>query len=110
MPRAKKRCPQPQCPQYAPCPTHKVWRPSSGTRPLPSNWGSLKKKARGYADKRCYVCGKAPVAGQVDHVINRAAAGSDDPSNLAWICHADHKLKTEREKQVGRQQRRAPGR
>jgi len=73
---------------------------------MPSNWGSLKKKAKGYTEKKCYVCGKSPVAGQVDHIINRASGGTDHPDNLAWICHKDHSDKTEREKQAGRKRKR----
>lgn len=102
MPRAKKRCADPTCRQYAPCPIHRTWKPSSGTRPLPGNWKSLKKKAEGYSEKRCYVCGLVRPSGAVDHVIPRSQGGSDDPSNLAWICDRDHALKTEAEKQAGR--------
>lgn len=105
MPRAKQRCPQVGCREYKPCKQHQVWKRSSGQRPLPSNWKSLKKKARGYAEKRCYVCGRIRPNGAVDHIVNRAAGGSDDPSNLAWICvgpKSCHESKTNAEKLAGR--------
>lgn len=102
MPRAIKRCAQPGCKLKAPCPKHKVWQPSSGTRPLPSNWKTIKKDARGFAAKTCYLCKTKDPGGQVDHIKNRASGGSDRPENLAWICRSCHKDKTEREKQAGR--------
>lgn len=105
MPRAKKRCPQPGCREYAPCRTHQVWKPSSGTRALPSDWKSRKKKAKGFTEKRCYLCNRISPNGAVDHIVNRASGGTDDPSNLAWACHPCHAAKTEREKQAGRKRR-----
>lgn len=101
MPRAKKRCPQPACPLYSPCPKHKVWRRSSGQRELPGNWKTLKKQARNFSTKLCVFCNRRDPTGQVDHIIPRAEGGTDDPSNLGWICTACHATKTEREKQRG---------
>lgn len=106
MPRAKKRCADPTCRQYAPCPIHRTWKPSSGTRPLPGNWKSLKKKAEGYSEKRCYRCNRIDPTGQVDHKKNRAQGGSDAPENLGWMCTKCHALKTEQEKQEGRKMKR----
>lgn len=103
MPRAKQRCSHPDCREYKPCKIHRTWRPSSGQRPLPPNWNSLKKRAEGYAEKRCYVCGRINRAGQVDHKLNRAQGGSDRPENLGWICQEPcHREKTNREKRAGR--------
>lgn len=36
--------------------------------------------------------------GQVDHRIPLAAGGTDDASNLQWLCVECHRQKTEREK------------
>jgi 5-methylcytosine-specific restriction protein A len=41
------------------------------------------------------VCG-AP-ATDVDHVISRAAGGSDDPANLQSLCAHHHHVKTGRD-------------
>lgn len=53
----------------------------------------------------CHWCGK-PGGDEVDHVLNRRAGGSDDPSNLAPIhkypCHSE---KTQLEAQRGRRGR-----
>lgn len=109
MPRAKKRCAQVGCREYAPCPKHKVWQPSSGTRPLPGDWKSLRKKARGYDEKRCYICHKIRTNGAVDHIIPRSQGGPHHPANLAWICNGPgscHEQKTEAEKQAGRKRSR----
>jgi len=47
----------------------------------------------------CRMCGRVTVdEGQVDHRIPLADGGSDDPSNLQWLCVECHRAKTEREK------------
>ncbi|MFC6022963.1 HNH endonuclease [Plantactinospora solaniradicis] len=110
IPRAKKRCAKPGCKEVAPCKRHKVWKESSGTRQLPGNWSTLKKQARNFATKICVFCGLRDPGGQVDHVINRAEGGTDDPSNLGWACARCHDRKTEEEKLRGilRAQKKSP--
>lgn len=46
--------------------------------------------------------GRTTQARAVDHIINKAAGGSDDPSNLQAICDACHAEKTSREGNGGR--------
>lgn len=41
-------------------------------------------------------------ASQVDHIINKAAGGTDDPSNLQAINALCHKIKTAREAKASR--------
>lgn len=105
MPRAPKRCAKVGCKKLAPCPEHKVWQKSSGQRPLPANWKTIKKSAEGYAEKRCYVCNRIDPSGAVDHKVPRAQGGSDAPGNLGWICPRCHAPKTEAEKKAGRRRR-----
>jgi 5-methylcytosine-specific restriction protein A len=42
--------------------------------------------------------GKFVPATEVDHIVNRAAGGSDEPSNLISTCSDCHRVKTERER------------
>lgn len=107
MPRAKKRCAQPGCKQYAPCKTHQVWKPSSGMRPLPSNWKSLAKRVRQRDDFKCKLCGRW--GNEVDHIIPRSQNGSDEMVNLRVLCSSCHSKKTEQEKRFGQKRRPASG-
>ena len=54
----------------------------------------------------CQVCKAAgiltPGCNTVDHIINKAAGGTDDPSNLRTICKPCHQAKTQTEANAGR--------
>ena len=41
------------------------------------------------------ICGAR--AGDVDHIIPRAAGGTDDPANLQALCRRHHRIKTGRD-------------
>lgn len=43
--------------------------------------------------------GKFVPANIVDHIVNKAQGGTDDPSNLESICDECHQAKTQRESQ-----------
>ena len=50
----------------------------------------------------CVPCrseGIVTAATQVDHIVQKADEGNDDPNNLQSICEACHKTKTARESQ-----------
>jgi 5-methylcytosine-specific restriction protein A len=51
----------------------------------------------------CRACGRVTDKreGEVDHRTPLALGGSDDPSNLQWLCIECHRLKTQRENAQG---------
>jgi 5-methylcytosine-specific restriction endonuclease McrA len=55
----------------------------------------------GYA---CYVCGRITADGQVDHKVALTKGGTDEASNLAWICRTpchEDKSRAERGQRPG---------
>ena len=44
---------------------------------------------------RCAICSKETVfdGGEVDHIAPKTKGGTDDPSNLQWLCYRCNKLK-----------------
>mgnify|MGYP000694615216 CR=1 FL=1 len=50
-----------------------------------------------YQCQACKLAGRITPARDVDHVINKAAGGTDDPGNLQALCKPCHDEKTERE-------------
>lgn len=58
----------------------------------------------------CRSCGRVTDKreGEVDHRTPLAQGGSDDASNLQWLCIECHKLKTARENAQGRRLACAP--
>lgn len=103
---APSPCSKPGCPVLVAhgdgprCVEHKraAWS-SGGSSGLPSSWPRL----RGFVltrDRRCcYKCGAE--ASEVDHVVPRAEGGGHELTNLAAICDACHKVKSEKEKLKG---------
>lgn len=112
MPRAPKRCGhlgctqivtgKPYCPEHAP-----KWRGSQ--RVVPTDWKRRKAQVLEAHGRVCHLCGH-PDAEEVDHILNVAAGGSHDLTNLAPIhgrrcptcgrrCHVE---KTSREAAAGR--------
>lgn len=76
-----------------------------------SNWSRVSRHERGYGtawDKirkhilyrdhglcvPCQAQGKLTQATEVDHIVDKASKGTDDPSNLQSICNECHKAKT----------------
>lgn len=64
------------------------------------------EKARGRILRRdnglCQPClreAHVTVATQVDHIVQKASGGTDDPANLEAICTECHRIKTARESQ-----------
>lgn len=76
-------------------------------RPRKNGYGAEWEKARKrilFRDRYCCVnCksyGKMVSATEVDHIIERAAGGSDEDDNLQSLCHDCHKQKTAHRKGV----------
>lgn len=52
--------------------------------------------------QRCKREDRLQLAHEIDHVVNIAAGGTDDPSNLEAICRDCHRKKTQEEARHGR--------
>lgn len=76
-----------------------AWGPRSN-RIVPPNWVSIKKRILERDQRRCYVCGGP--ATEVDHLVNVAAGGTHDDTNLAAICVPCHRHKTQQEARAAR--------
>ena len=55
----------------------------------------------GYCCQACAREGRVQIAHEVDHIVNIAAGGTDDPSNLEAICTDCHRKKTQQEARRG---------
>lgn len=75
-----------------------------------NNWGKgrggrrweLTRKRIFIRDKyTCQVCGVVTIDLECDHIVNLAAGGSDNDSNLQAICVPCHKIKTAKESKGG---------
>ena len=63
-------------------------------------WDKLRLKILVRDRYLCQVClnlGVMKEAKQVDHIVNKAIGGNNDPSNLQSICIECHKRKTQKE-------------
>lgn len=65
-------------------------------------WQQLRKQIferDGYLCISCQQAGEITPANEIDHIINKASGGTDDPSNLQSLCTSCHKAKTQTENQ-----------
>jgi 5-methylcytosine-specific restriction protein A len=82
-----------------------LWRPDSerGTaaqRGYGTEWRKLRAQVLARDEGLCQAClaaGRTTVAEQVDHVIPKAAGGTDDLANLQALCRECHDEKSRRE-------------
>lgn len=104
MPRARRRCANPDCKRWQPCEVHPRGWASSKTD-LPRDWKSKVKAVRYRSGGRCEIIEKLgpltrrclrPMAA-ADHIVNRAEGGTNDITNLQAICAFHHKQKTQQE-------------
>jgi 5-methylcytosine-specific restriction enzyme A len=56
----------------------------------------------------CLRLGRDEPATQVDHIVNKAAGGTDAPDNLQSICAACHEAKSRQERFKGKYGERRP--
>lgn len=65
-------------------------------------WQKLRQRILERDKYLCQIClaaGRITVASEVDHIINKASGGTDDPDNLQSACGPCHKAKTLQESQ-----------
>jgi len=95
VPRAPKGCHTPGCRNLQPCKLHttKKWG-NTKSEPLPGNWKSLCRAVKARDRGVCRKCKRPAPNGQTDHIINRARGGTNDLSNLQWLCRGCHSVKT----------------
>jgi 5-methylcytosine-specific restriction endonuclease McrA len=89
------------------CAQHRLtkWASKAGTS-MGSGWATLRRRVL-TEEPRCRSCGAN--ATTVDHIVARAFGGGDDRENLAPLCTACHRKKTQADALEGRR-RQAPGR
>lgn len=81
----------PRAPEAAPS-----YGQGRGGRP----WRRLRQRILDRDANLCQPCeraGRVTTATEVDHIVNRAAGGTDDESNLQSICTPCHEAKTQQE-------------
>lgn len=72
-----------------------AWRTTTGSstsRGYGAGWRRLRKRILA-RDPFCLCCGRN-VSEHVDHIVSKAAGGTDDAANLRGICEPCHKRKT----------------
>lgn len=55
--------------------------------PVPPNWRKLKRLVRARDGARCGMCGRSDRPQDLDHKVPRAYGGTNDLSNLWFLCH-----------------------
>ena len=67
-------------------------RPTASQRGYGTDWQALRAAQ---AHTPCTACARPYRPGfHLDHMVARKAGGTDDPSNLHWLCHSCHSRKT----------------
>jgi len=123
--RAKKQCAKPACPVLVPagvrfCDVHEAARQaqlddrrgSASQRGYGTAWEQRREawKARFPAtcgrrsdgelhadDSLCVQRGLVVPARTLDHIVRKLAGGTDDDSNLQWLCDPCHNVKRQKE-------------
>ena len=81
-----------RCPRHAK-PRARDERDSAAQRGYGYRWREI-RAAHLAAYPWCSALGCTAVATDVDHVVPRAAGGTDQPDNLESLCHKHHSRKT----------------
>lgn len=84
-------------------------RGSASSRGYGAPWRRLRKRILARDMGLCQPCldlGRVTQADAVDHIVNKAQGGTDDPSNLQSICDACHASKTAAEGNGGKEKPR----
>ena len=65
-----------------------------------SSWVAIKKSFERYNPRLCAECDRQGLVGngdQLDHIMPLWAGGTNDHSNLQWLCREHHEAKTSKE-------------
>ena len=73
------------------------WGQGRGGRP----WRRLRDQVLARDRYTCQICGRVGGKLELDHIINLAQGGTDDPRNLQMLCQSCHQQKTLSESQRG---------
>jgi 5-methylcytosine-specific restriction protein A len=68
-----------------------------------SSWIAIKKSFELHNPRLCAECDREGLVGngdELDHIMPLWAGGTNDPSNLQWLCKEHHKAKTNKEAEV----------
>lgn len=60
-------------------------------------WARIAKKIRIRDDYTCQACGITTEDGECDHIVPMCEGGTDDESNLQYLCIECHRAKTQEE-------------
>ena len=84
---------------------------TNGTQRTSTNqWKNTRNKAKHELDYTCqhkHHTTKCDGPLELDHITNHKNGGTDDLTNLQWLCHHHHKLKTQHEATQARRKRTA---
>ncbi|WP_322861868.1 HNH endonuclease [Aeromonas allosaccharophila] len=116
----ERTCHQLTTERHGYCPAHvhlldgwkNVAKVSADDRGYDWAWRKLRKRILVRDNYLCQVClalGIVTPATQVDHIVNKAAGGTDAESNLQGICDHCHDTKTRAEALAARQAGRQRG-
>lgn len=75
----------------------KKWGKGRGGRP----WRRLREQIFKRDMYTCQICHRTGGDLELDHIINIASGGTDEPNNLQTLCSQCHKQKTQTESQTG---------
>lgn len=110
--KPRKLCSYPGCQRLCTgrrCEEHAIaaWSTTKGSahsRGYGASWRKLRESILA-RDPVCRLCGRVWSV-TVDHVVPKAAGGSDDDSNLQGLCDACHVAKTGGDAQAGKGRQR----
>ena len=98
----------------------KSWQGERGSRQARGYGGSWDKLRLRILERDNYLCQQClrdgivtplkvkPYDHAVDHIVNKAEGGTDDPANLESLCKAHHDAKSQAEAVEGRGARQRP--
>ena len=68
----------------------------NGGRTSTTEWRKIREKAKYALPYECRACGAGEPL-ELNHITNVKRGGTDDMSNLEWLCPTHHQVETQRE-------------